>query len=296
MTGGAGFIGSHLVDALLAAGANVVVLDDFSTGSRNNLPESERLIVAEGDVRDIEELVSISEGAHCIFHYAALVSVQESFERPQFAHSVNVEGTLAVLEAARRNAVPKVVFASTSAVYGDVESLPVSESAPHAPISPYGAHKAESEVLLATYARMYGVQTIALRHFNVFGNRQSPDSPYAAVIPRFVAAMRSGEPATIFGDGSNTRDFIFVSDAAEAAVLAAASNAQGVFNIASGEETSLTSLVKHINEALGTDIAPTFAPPREGDIARSVADIASAKEALGFEPKTSLVEGLRALL
>ena len=294
VTGGAGFIGSHLVEGLVARSCGVRVFDNYSSGTPARLAhlgDAVRLI--EGDVRDGDALAVAAEGVEAIFHLAALVSVTHSVEQPKLTYAINLDGTLNVLEAARRCGVRRVVLASTCAVYGDSVRLPVRESELPAPLSPYAASKLAAEEAGKLYARRYSVETVALRFFNVYGPRQDPASPYAAVVPRFVAALRAGRQPTVFGDGMQTRDFIFVGDIVAGLWAAATLPGLGgaVFNLGRGEETSVLDLAHGIGAQLGVRVAPEFAPAREGEVLRSVADV-SAFAAVGFTARVALAEGL----
>jgi len=294
VTGGAGFIGSHLVEGLVARSCGVRVFDNYSSGTPARLAhlgDAVRLI--EGDVRDGDALAVAAEGVKTIFHLAALVSVTQSVEQPLLTYAINLDGTLNVLEAARRCGVRRVVLASTCAVYGDSVRLPVRESELPAPLSPYAASKLAAEEAGKLYARRYSVETVALRFFNVYGPRQDPASPYAAVVPRFVAALRAGRQPTVFGDGMQTRDFIFVGDIVAGLWAAATLPGLGgaVFNLGRGEETSVLDLAHGIGAQLGVRVAPEFAPAREGEVLRSVADV-SAFAAVGFTARVALAEGL----
>lgn len=294
VTGGAGFIGSHLVELLVARGCGVRVLDNYSSGSPARLAHlGKRVRLIEGDVRDSQAVSAAAAGAEAVFHLAAMVSVVQSVERPLETFDVNLAGTLQVLEAARHGGVRRVVLASTCAVYGDEAQLPARESDPAAPLSPYAAAKLAAEEAFLLYARLYGLETVALRFFNVYGPRQDPASPYAAVVPRFVDALRSGRQPTIYGDGLQTRDFVYVGDVVAglwaAATLPGLSGAR--FNLGRGEETSVLDLANEIGHALGVPAQPIFAAPREGELRRSRADV-SAFAAAGFTAAVALREGI----
>ena len=293
VTGGAGFIGSNLVTALRDRGHQVRVLDDLSTGRQPNLPDDVDLTV--GDIRSPADVDRAMAGCEYVLHQAALPSVAHSVQAPDETHDVNVNGTLAVLQAARRAGVRRVVFAGSSAVYGDSAVLPKVETMPVAPQSPYALQKVTGEAYGRLWTRLYGLQVVTLRYFNVFGPRQSPASDYAAVIPRFVTCMLRGEAPTVFGDGLQTRDFCHIDNVVDANLLAcSAPDAAGeVYNIACGERISLLDLIARINAILGTTIQPQLAPDRPGDIRHSVADISAARQGLGFEPTVDLAEGLR---
>jgi nucleoside-diphosphate-sugar epimerase len=294
VTGGAGFIGSHLLHRLVAQGCRVRVLDDFSSGSRARLAAlGPAVAVIEGDVRDPAALAGAVAGVDAIFHLAALVSVTQSVEQPVESFDVNLLGTLRLLEAARQAGVGRVVLASTCAVYGDAAALPVSEATPPAPLSPYAASKLAAEEALKLYTRLHGLETVALRFFNVYGPGQDPSSPYAAVVPRFIAALRAGRQPTIFGDGLQTRDFIYVGDIVEGLYAAATlpGIAGAVLNVGRGEETSVLDLARGVGEQLGVAVSPVFAPARDGELRRSYADVA-AFAAAGFRAATALSDGL----
>jgi UDP-glucose 4-epimerase len=299
VTGGAGFIGSHLVERLLKDGHTVRVVDDFSTGKRANLtPFGDKIEVVEADIRDGWKLREVADGCEVIFHEAAIVSVPYSVEHPQETHDVNLQGTLNVLEAARHAKARRLVFASSAAVYGDAPGLPKHEGMLPTPIAPYGLEKLTSEHYLSIFARLYGVETVSLRYFNVFGPRQDPSSAYSGVISIFVDRARRGEPVTLFGDGSAYRDFVFVEDVVTANMLAAREPlASGrAFNVGRGEKTTLNDLVAMIGRVVGRPLVVKHEAPRVGDIAESLADISLARKVLGFEPRVPVEEGLRRLL
>jgi UDP-glucose 4-epimerase len=303
VTGGAGFIGSHLALTLAEAGQPVRVFDDFSSGRAANLASasvaaSARLEIVRGDLRDAEAVRAAAAGVDVIFHEGAIASVPRSLVEPATTLDVNVKGLLHVLEAARQTGVRRIVIASSSAIYGDTVALPLREDLPPRPLSPYAAHKLADEQLCAVYARLYGLESVALRYFNVYGPRQDPHSEYAAVIPRFVAKLRAGERPIVYGDGEQTRDFIHISDVVRANLLAAqvAGAAGGVFNIGGGERITLNQLLRIAGELLGKAAQPDYQPPRAGDIHDSVADISQAREALGFAPQVSFRAGLADLL
>lgn len=299
VTGGAGFIGSHLVERLVDEGHEVIVLDSFTTGRRENLePFRGRITVHEADVRDVAAVERATMGCELVFHEAAIVSVPYSVEHPQETHDVNIQGTLNVLLAARKNGVRRVVFASSAAVYGEDPALPKSEAMVPEPISPYGVEKLTAEHYLRTFARLYDVETVALRYFNVFGPRQDPSSPYSGVISVFVQRLLAGEPLTIFGDGQQSRDFVYVGDVVEANLRAArARGASGrVFNVARGERTTLLELAAILGRVVGSPAAPALAAERAGDIRHSQAAIDRARKELGYEPRVDLERGLAALV
>ncbi len=295
VTGGAGFIGSHIVRALLAAGESVRVLDDLSTGRADNLAGLSVDFV-RGDIRDAATVARAVAGVRAVCHHAAMISVPRSVEDPLGSHRVNVEGTLTVLEAARQAGVKRFVLASSAAIYGDEPSLPKSEQSPQRPQSPYAIHKLIGEQYLRLYHDLYGLDTLSLRYFNVYGPRQDPASPYAAVIPLFIAALRDGRRPTIFGDGRQTRDFIYVGDVARANVAALQAPAPGgrVINVAGGRRIDLLELLATLGRIFGVDPDPLFAPERPGDVRHSVAAVEAAAQVLAFRPAVELPEGLAA--
>lgn len=294
VTGGAGFIGSHLVDALLAEGHSVRVLDDLSTGVAENVADGAELV--NGDVADAAVVANAVVDVEVVFHQAALGSVKRSIENPLATNHANIDGTLTVLEAARNAGVRRVVAASSSSVYGGVAPLPSREDFPPAPRSPYAVTKVALEHYCAVYAQLLGLETVCLRYFNVFGPRQRSDSAYAAVVPLFVAALREGRRPLIYGDGEQRRDFTYVGDAARANVLAAGAPAGQctgrVYNIAGGERRSVLELLGTIGDILGVEPDPEHADPRPGDVRDSAADLTAAHDDLGYEPSVSLEDGL----
>ena len=296
VTGGAGFIGSHLVEALLARGRKVRVLDNFSTGDPANLAAvRDEVEVIDADVTDRAALARAVRGVDLVFHQAALASVPRSVADPAATHEACATGTLNVLLAARDAGVRRVVYAASSSAYGNSERLPKREGDPTGPLSPYAVAKLAGEHYCAAFSEVYGLETVRLRYFNVFGPRQSPDSPYAAVIPLFLRAMLAGRSPLIHGDGQQSRDFTFVEDVIQANLLAAeAPGVSGrVYNVACGRRTSLLELVATINTLLRTDIAPTHDAPRPGDVRHSQADVSRAGADLGYRPRTDIVSGVR---
>ncbi|MCX6338470.1 MAG: SDR family oxidoreductase [Candidatus Aureabacteria bacterium] len=296
VTGGAGFIGSNIVDHLLNAGKRVRVLDNFSTGRRENLEGlSDAVELIEGDIRDFDTVARAVSGCGCVLHQAALPSVVRSIDDPLTAHQVNVDGTLNLLLAARDAGVGRVVCASSSSVYGDSPALPKQEDMAPRPLSPYAVGKLAGEYYCAVFSRLYGLSCVALRYFNVFGPRQDPRSQYAAVIPNFFNALCGGGEPVIDGDGNQSRDFTFVKNVAEANLLACEAALPGgeVMNIACGEAISINDLLRLIQEILGVHAAPRYGKPRPGDVRHSLADITRAREKLGFTPSVSLKDGLR---
>ena len=301
VTGGAGFIGSHITEHLLAAGHRARVLDDFSTGKRENLDfarGSPALEIVEGDVRDAARVAGAMRDMDGVFHEAALVSVPRSVERPDISFAINAGGTLNVFEAARRAGVRRIVYASSAAVYGDASALPLAETAALGPLAPYGLDKLYTEQLGALYASLYRLEPVALRYFNVFGPRQDPGSPYSGVISIFVDRLSRGASPTIFGDGGQTRDFVYVADVAQANLAAMAGPYGGfrVFNVATGRRTSLNELVAALQEILGVRVPVTHAAPREGDIRDSQADVSAIRDVLGWTATWSLHAGLEELV
>ncbi|MFM7798160.1 MAG: NAD-dependent epimerase/dehydratase family protein [Planctomycetota bacterium] len=300
VTGGAGFIGSHLADALVGLGARVALLDDLSNGLRSNLSgPAGRAAFVQGSILDPAALDRAIAGADTVFHLAALGSVPRSIEEPALFQRVNVEGTLAVLEACRRHGVRRVVYAASSSAYGNTAALPKHESIRPDPRSPYAFTKLAGEHLMRSFALSYGLETVSLRYFNIFGLRQRHDSPYAAVIPMFAEALRAGARPVVYGDGRQTRDFTFVANAVHANLLAAASPARlagEVANVACGTRYSLLELLDAMGSALGRRAEPEFRPARAGDVQDSEADIRHAEELLGYRVIVPFVEGLRLTL
>ncbi len=295
VTGGAGFIGSHLVRGLLESGDRVRVLDNFSTGNRANLADVD-VEVVEGELRSYERVHNAVRGADVVFHLGAMGSVPRSVQDPLTSTAVNVEGTLNVLLAARDEGVRRVVFSSSTSVYGSTRELPTLESTAPDPISPYGVAKLAAERYCISFSRVYeSFETVVLRYFNVFGPRQSPFSQYAAAVPLFVTAIAAGEPVTIFGDGEQSRDFTYVSNVVDATVRAAdAPEASGrMFNVASAAPVSVNHVADVIGSILERPVQRNHLPPRAGDIRDSWADISAAREVLGWEPSVSLEQGLR---
>jgi nucleoside-diphosphate-sugar epimerase len=294
VTGGAGFIGSNLALALLARGDEVRLLDNFSTGHRSNLePLGAELV--EGDLRSYERVATAVNGVEVVFHQGALPSVPRSIQDPLTSTAVNVEGTLNVLLAARDAGVRRVVFASSSSVYGDAPGMPRRESQPLAPLAPYAVSKLAAEQYCMVAHRVYGVETVALRYFNVFGERQDPLSGYAAVIPKFIRMMLDGQPPTIFGDGETSRDFTHVENVVEANLAAAVEPAAAgrVMNIAVGNSHTLNELVGALRRLLDSDLEPKYGPPRPGDVSESLADVSLARELIGYEPSVDFEQGLQ---
>ncbi len=298
VTGGAGFIGSHLAEALAGQGYGVTILDDLSTGEKANLGTVLRLPdvrFIEGSILDNALLDTACQGVDVIFHEAAIASVSRGLAEPRLSHDVNVTGTLNVLMAARENNVGKVVFASSAAVYGDSLILPNKEDQVLNPKSLYAATKLTDEHYCGVFAAAYGLRTVCLRYFNVFGPRQDPDSEYSAVIPKFINRVLHDRPPIIYGDGENTRDFVFVGDVARANILAAESDATGVYNIAAGKPVSLNRLAELIGGVVGKKVLPVHKAERPGDIKHSLADISKAGE-FGYVPAFSFEAGVSATI
>ena len=290
VTGGAGFVGSHLVEALIEEN-DVVVLDDLSTGSRSHLPEEARLV--EGDLNDDAVLERAASDVDLIYHQAAIVSVERTVESPRATNETNLDGSLAVLERARIEDA-RVILASSAAIYGEPTELPVVETAPAAPTSPYGVQKLAADEYAARYEALYGLPTVSLRYFNVYGPRQR--GPYSGVISAFISKANAGEPLRVDGDGKQTRDFVHVDDVVRANLLAAETSAVGeAFNVASGERVSIRELADTIRELTGASVPIVHAEPRPGDVRHSVADLTKSIEVLGYEPRVGLVDGLRPL-
>ena len=298
VTGGAGFIGSHIVEALVELGASVAVLDNLSSGRRENLPPAAEFI--HGSILNSDCIARACGGAQFVFHQAALASVPMSVERPREFYDVNVIGTLNMLECSASAKVKRVMFAASSSAYGDSEVLPKIESMPPQPMSPYASSKVAGEGLMRAWANCYGIDTACLRYFNIFGPRQTADSAYAAVIAAFGKAMLSGKKPTIFGDGEQSRDFTFVHNAVHANLLAARSGkplAGDVFNVACGTRVSLNELARVMRDALDhPDLTPIYQAPRAGDVRHSLADLAHTRASLNYQPIVDFESGLRATI
>jgi UDP-glucose 4-epimerase len=295
ITGGAGFIGSHLVDALLAQGQRVRVLDNFSTGKRDNLRTcADRIEILEGTITDAAVVQAAMDGVDWVAHLAALPSVQRSVEDPLISHEACATGTLNVLNAARLAGVRRVVYAASSSAYGDTPGAVRTEDDPVAPLSPYAAAKLAGEHYCRCFTATYGLETVRLRFFNIFGPRQDARSPYSGVIALFIAAMSAGRAPTVYGDGLQSRDFTYVANAVQAVLRAAEAPAASgkVYNVGAGGSTSVRDLVKHLNQLLGTRIDPVFGPARAGDVRHSQADISRARCDLGYEPAFTFADGL----
>jgi nucleoside-diphosphate-sugar epimerase len=295
VTGGAGFIGSHLVEELLRRGESVRVADNFSTGKRENLPAGSRVDLVEGDLSDPAVAQRAVAGCDYVLHQAAIPSVPRSVKDPLTSHRANVDGTLQVLLAARDAQVKRVVYAGSSSAYGDTAVLPKREDMKPQPLSPYALQKLVGEQYCQLFSKLYGLETVAIRYFNVFGPRQDPGSPYSGVISLFTRSLIEGRAPTIHGDGKQTRDFTYVADVVQGVLLAChAPNVTGeVINVANGGRVSLLELVRALQGILCTEIQPTFGARREGDVRDSQADIFKARQLLGFTPAVPFDDGLR---
>ena len=296
VTGGAGFIGSHIAERLLRDGHSVRVLDNFVAGKEENLEQiGGEVDLVRGDIRDRQVLADAMKGVYVVFHEAALGSVPRSVADPLTTHDVNITGTLNVLLAAREAGVRRVVYASSSSVYGETKELPKVEEIKPQPLSPYALSKLAGEHYIKVFDHVYGFEAVSLRYFNIFGPRQDPESQYAAVIPRFVTALQTGKQPVIYGDGMQSRDFTYVENVVEANLLASEADnvAGGVFNIACGGRFTLLELLSKLKEIIGSDIEPIHEPARAGDVRDSQAGIRAASEALGYSVKVDFDEGLR---
>ena len=296
VTGGGGFIGSTLVERLVRDGREVRVLDNFATGRRENLADViDDVELIEGDIQSYERVHTAVRGCELVFHQAALPSVPRSIQDPLTSNATNVAGTLNVLLAARDERVRRVVFASSSSIYGDNQELPKREAMPSVPVSPYAVAKLAAESYCRAFSHVFGLETVALRYFNVFGPRQDPRSEYAAVIPRFIEALLAGERPIVYGDGEQSRDFTYIDNVVEANILAA--EATGVtgetYNVACGDRISLNHLLAELRSLIGSEIEAVHEEARRGDVPHSLADITRAREGLGYSPAVGLREGLR---
>src|SRR6478672_7086505 len=296
VTGGAGFIGSHIAAALSNSGARVRVLDDLSTGHRENLEEiGGDIDFIQGSVADEKLMRKALEGVEVVFHEAAIPSVPRSVENPTQSHVASVDGTFSLLLAARDQKVRRVVYAASSSAYGDQPTLPKSEAMLPDPLSPYAVAKLVGEYYCRVFTRVYGLETVALRYFNVFGPRQDPTSQYAAVVPRFIRAIADGRPVTVHGDGEQSRDFTYVENVVQANLLAADApdGAGRVLNIATGGSETVNALAATIGSILDKPVEKTFGPAQPGDVRESWADVSSASETIGYEPSVGFEDGLR---
>ncbi len=296
VTGGAGFIGSHLAARLVELGHDVRVLDDLSTGQRSNIAAIEDAIdFVEGDLRDGQTCDRACEGIDVVFHQGAIPSVPLSVEKPLASHEANVNGTFNILSAAHRQRCRRLVYAASSSAYGDIDVSPKHEGLNPEPLSPYAVQKLTGELYARAFYECFGLQTLSMRYFNVFGPRQDPKSQYAAAIPAFVTTILANRPPTIYGDGQQTRDFSYIENILHANLLAAEvdQTCGQVINIACGQAVSVNLVIRRVNELLGKKIEPDYAPPRKGDVKHSLADVRLAKELIGYEPQVDFEEGLR---
>lgn len=296
VTGGAGFIGSNIAHSLVEQGEDTIVLDSLITGDERNVADIKKGITfINGDIRDTKTAQSAVKGVDFVLHQAALNSVPRSIKMPRETLDINVMGTLNLLIAARDEGVKRFVFASSSSVYGNTPTLPKMEDMPLNPMAPYPTSKLACELLVRQFSELYGLDTLSLRYFNVFGPRQNRKSEYAAVIPKFITTMLEGKKPTIYGDGMHTRDFTYVQNVVEANLLATKAKKCGgaAINIATGRQITLNRLVEIINECLGTKIEPLYAAPRQGDVVHALADVSKAKALIGYEPKYTVEDGLK---
>ena len=299
VTGGGGFIGSHIVEELIRRNETVTVIDNFSTGKHENVePFEDDVDVIEADIAEAKNLTQFLKGADYVIHQAAIPSVPKSIIDPVKSHNANVNGTLQLLVACREAGVKRVVYASSSSLYGDSPTLPKHEGMMPNPLSPYGAQKLFAEMYCQVFTRAYGLETVALRYFNVFGPRQDANSQYSGVLALFIPAVLQDRRPTIHGDGLQSRDFTFVKNVVEANLLAckAPGVAGEVFNVACGDRITVNSMLQQINKITGKDVAPIYSEPRKGDIKHSQADITRAKERLGYQPRVSFEDGLRSTI
>lgn len=296
VTGGAGFIGSHIAEALVKRGDRVRVLDSLITGRRENLsPIADRIEFIEGDIRDYATTLRAAEGARVIFHQAAVPSVPRSVAEPALNHDINVNGTFNILMAAREAGVRRVVYAASSSAYGDTETLPKHEETSPSPLSPYAAAKLFGEYYCQVFARVYNLETVSLRYFNVFGPRQDPSSPYSGVISKFITTLLDGETPVIYGDGEQSRDFTYIDNVVDANLRAAESGeAVGqVINLGIGERVTINQLLAELQKIIGSNLSARYEETRAGDIRHSLAAISRAKDLIGYRPLIGLAEGLR---
>jgi nucleoside-diphosphate-sugar epimerase len=311
VTGGAGFIGSNIVEELLRRGESVRVLDNFSTGKRENITKIETRLkqeatanlkfdIIEGDIRSYHIVREAVEGVDFVLHQAALPSVPRSVKDPITSNEVNVVGTLNILNAARDVKVKRIVYASSSSVYGDLEVLPKTEDMLPKPLSPYAVSKLAAEKYCQVFSRLYGLETVILRYFNVFGPQQDPSSQYSAVIPKFISLIRSGQSPTIYGDGQQSRDFTYVSNVVDANVLACQDGLEElsgeVFNVAYGKRVTINELVSSINKLMNANVQANYAEHRPGDVKHSLANIGKARQFLGYEAKIDFFDGLKRIV
>jgi len=295
ITGGAGFIGSHLCRALVARGDRVVILDSLDSGKLSNIDDllcDDRVEFVQDTILNESRVLSLSEGIDGIFHLAALVSVQRSIDDSRLNHQINVDGLFNVLEAARLSGVPKIVLASSAALYGNSYVPPHKEIFPVVPLSPYAVGKCLSEIYSSVYSQLYGIGAVCLRFFNVYGPNQDPSSPYSGVISKFMDAVTHGSDITIFGDGEQTRDFVYVQDVVQALFLSMEKNVSGIFNVGTGVSSSINQLAQSVMQIARKEMDITYLDPREGEVRHSCADITNIREGMGYEPRYSLKDGL----
>lgn len=300
VTGGAGFIGSHLAEELVDQGCHLTIVDDLSTGKLENIAQflelkKDHVEFIQGSITDLPLLQKLFQGVEYVFHQAALARVPRSIEDPLSTNEVNIKGTLNVLLAARDNKVKKVIYASSSSVYGNTPTLPQREDMPASPLSPYALTKLAGEYYCNIFRQIYGLSTVSLRYFNVYGSRQDPHSQYATVIPTFILRVSQNLPPTIFGDGEQSRDFTFIEDVIQANILAAENNAEATYNIGGGRATTINRLAQLILGLMGKDLPPVHDKPRAADPRYTLADISRAKN-FGYEPKWTLENGLRKVI
>jgi len=296
ITGGAGFIGSNIAHALVKKNEDVKIIDNFSTGSKRNLADiADKLELIDGDIRDFWTVMDAVEGVDYVLHQAALPSVPRSVKNPLTSNDVNINGTLNLLEASKQAGVKRFVMASSSSVYGDTPELPKRENMWVDPLSPYAVTKLACEKYCRVFYKLYGLETVCLRYFNIFGPRQDPNSEYAAVIPRFIFSLLDSKQPVVFGDGEQSRDFTFVDNAVEANLLATTAEAAAgkYYNIACGARFTLNALLDMLREIIDTDIKAKYTPPRQGDILHSYADISGAREELNYDPRVDFASGLK---
>ncbi len=300
VTGGAGFIGSNIVDELLRQGHDVRIIDNFMTGSRENLKDViDRIELIEGDIRDLETMKDVTKGMEYVLHQAAFRSVPKSVDNPTLTNDINVKGTLNALIAAKEAKVKMFIYASSSSCYGNTDKFPESEESLPMPISPYAVSKLTGEYYCKTFSVTYGLETVSLRYFNVFGPRQNPESKYSSVVPAFIFKMLRDMPPRVDGDGKQTRDFTFVKNVVDANIKAAFFKSDGsgeVFNVAYGEPYSVLDIIENLNIMIGKSIKAEFGPPRTGDVRKTEANISRLKKRLGVVPKVSFKEGLKITL
>jgi UDP-glucose 4-epimerase len=295
VTGGAGFIGSNIVTTLLERGQEVRILDNFTTGRMANIsPVLSDIDLIDGDIRDFWTCLDAARDCDYVLHQAALPSVPRSVANPQTTNRINIDGLLNMLEAARRRKVRRFVFASSSSVYGDTPTLPKIETMPPNPMSPYATTKLTGEFYCRNFFELYGLPTVCLRYFNIFGPRQDPNSNYAAVVPKFITSLLTGRRPTVYGDGEQSRDFTYIENAVEANILACESEQApgGVYNVACGDRFTLNQLINVLQEIIGSSVKPFYTDERAGDIKHSLADIQAAKNGLGYEPRIDFKQGL----